>query len=406
MQERPAEPEPADRSLTVREQLLFRAATRRTLRAATELAGATVAGVAALNALGMTLVFPERQAAQVFAINGIEGVVGLSVTVLALGRWRLPPLPLAFALAFSTIVAVLQALVVIPESQTTSLMLLVVIPPAVALILPWSVTSHAGWLLAGASVLAAFTVSAAGAAVPAADWADAWVIFVISGFASLVGCARASSLRRRSFGHQMQARSAHVRAFARQAELERLNGELARGMRTDPLTGLGNRLRLDEELATATARSSRYGNDCAVALLDLDGFKDYNDALGHVAGDAALRAVAAALVASVRAADTVCRFGGDEFVLLMPDQSLEGAARAAERIRRVIGDLRLPFPTPSGPQVLTISAGTALLGRGAAHDEDEVLRAADAALYRAKGAGHNWVEAMPLAAHRWSPIAP
>jgi diguanylate cyclase (GGDEF)-like protein len=404
-QERPVELEPVDRSLTVREELLFRAATRRTLRAATELAGITVAGLTALNALGMTLLFPERQA-QVLAINGIEGVVGLSVTVLALGRWRLPPLPLATALAFSTIVTVLHLLVFVPESRTTSLMLLVVLPPAIALFLPWSVAYQAGWLLAGASALAAFTVAGAGAVVPATDWVGAWLILAIAGLASLVGCVGASSLRRRSFGHQMQARRAHARTVASETELKRLNGELARGMRTDPLTGLGNRLRLDEELATATARSSRYGTDWAIALLDLDGFKAYNDSLGHVAGDAALRAVAAALAASVRAADTVCRFGGDEFVVLMPEQPLEGAARAAERIRRAVEDLRLHFPTPSGPQVLTISAGIAQLGRSAAHDEDEVLRAADAALYRAKGAGHNWVEAMPLAAHRWSPIAP
>ena len=76
-------------------------------------------------------------------------------------------------------------------------------------------------------------------------------------------------------------------------------------------------------------------------MLDLDRFKAYNDALGHVAGDAALQAVAAALAASVRAADTVCRFGGEEFVVLMPEQSLEGGARAAERIRRAIEGLQL-----------------------------------------------------------------
>jgi diguanylate cyclase (GGDEF)-like protein len=137
----------------------------------------------------------------------------------------------------------------------------------------------------------------------------------------------------------------------------------------------------------AAARATRYDNDCAIALLDLDGFKLYNDSLGHVAGDAALQAVATALVASVRETDIVCRFGGDEFVVVMPEQPLEGAARAAERIQRAVEDLELRYPTPSGPRVLTISAGTALLGRGAAHDLDEVLRRADAELYRAKKGG-------------------
>jgi diguanylate cyclase (GGDEF)-like protein len=387
-QERPAELDLADRSVTVREQSLSRAATRRALRAAAGLAGITVAGLAALNALGMTLVFPERQA-QVLAINGIEGVVGLGVAVLALGRWRRQPLPLAFALAFSTFVTVLHLLVFVPESRTTSLMLLGVIPLAVALFLPWSVLFQAGWLLAGASALAAFTVLDAGAVVPAADWVGAWLVLILSGLASLVGSAGAASLRRKSFELQMQARRAHARTVAREAELERLNGELAMLTRIDPLTGIGNRLRLNEELATASARSSRYGNDCAVALLDLDHFKGYNDALGHVAGDAALQSVAAALAASVRATDIACRYGGDEFVVVMPEQSLEGAARAAERIRRAIEDLGLHYPTPSGPQVLTMSAGVALLGRGAAQDADEVLKAADAALYRAKGAARS-----------------
>lgn len=99
-QRRPAEPEAPDHPLTVREQALFRAATRRALRAATGLAGITVAVVAPVNALGMTILFSEEQT-QVLTINGILAVVGLGVAVLVLGRWRLPPLPLAVGLAFS-----------------------------------------------------------------------------------------------------------------------------------------------------------------------------------------------------------------------------------------------------------------------------------------------------------------
>ena len=336
----------------------------------------------------MMLMVPERQLL-LFAIFGIEGVISLGVTVLALGRWRLPPLPLAFALAFSLIVNMSCLLAFVPEIRTQSLMLLALLPPAVALLAPWGVTVQAGWLLAGAPVLAVVTVASARGAVHADEWLGAGLVLAISGLVSLAGSLGTAGMRRRAFGLQMEARSAHIATLAREAELARLNGALALVTRKDPLTGLGNRRRLDEELTMAAARATRYDQDCAIALLDLDGFKTYNDSLGHVAGDAALQAVATALVASVRATDTVCRFGGDEFVVVMPEQPLEGAARTAERIGRAVEDLQLQYPTPSGPQVLTISAGIALLGRSAAHGEDEVLRQADAELYRAKSAGRN-----------------
>ena len=99
-QERRVEPEPANRSLTLREQSLFRATTRRALRAATVLGGFTLAAVALPFDIGMSLLLPERQLL-LFTIVGIEALFILGVTLLALGHWRLPPLPLAFALAFS-----------------------------------------------------------------------------------------------------------------------------------------------------------------------------------------------------------------------------------------------------------------------------------------------------------------
>ncbi len=385
-QERRAEPEPADRSLTVREQVLFRATTRRTLRAATILSGITAVVLTPPLGIGTMLLVPERQLL-LLAIFGLECVFGLGVTVLALGRWRLPPLPLQFALAVSITVVLSCLLAFVPEIQTPSLMLLANLPSAVALLSPWGVKAQAGWLLASASVLAVIPVVLGRGAVQVDEWSGIWLVLAISGLMSLAGALGTTGMRRRAFGHQMEARSAHVATLTREAELGRLNGELALVTRKDPLTGLGNRRRLDEELTAAAARATRYGNDCAVALLDLDGFKKYNDSLGHVAGDAALRAVATALVANVRAIDTVCRFGGDEFVVVMPEQPLEGAARAAERMRRAVEDLQLRCPTPSGPHLLTISTGIALLGRSAAHDGDEVLRQADTELYRAKRAG-------------------
>jgi diguanylate cyclase (GGDEF)-like protein len=389
-QERRVAPEPADRSLTVREQSLFRATTRRALRAATVLGGFTLTAVALPFDIGMSLLVPERQLL-LFAIVGIEAAFILGVTVLALGHWRLPPLPLAFALALSLTVEMSCLLAFVPELHLPTLMLFALLPPAIALFAPWGPTAQAGWLLAGALVVAVVILAAPRGAVQFDEWFGAGTVLAISALVSLAGSFGKARVRTRGFEHQMEARSAHVATVAREAELERLNGELALATRRDPLTGLGNRRRLDDELTAATARAIRYGNDCAIALVDVDGFKTYNDSLGHVAGDAALREVATALVASARATDTVCRFGGDEFVVVMPEQPFEGAARAAERMRQAVEDLQLRYPTPSGSQVLTISAGIALLGRNAAHDEDEVLLQADAELYRAKEAGRNRV---------------
>jgi len=190
-------------------------------------------------------------------------------------------------------------------------------------------------------LLAVFAMASARGLVPAADFLGGGLVLAVSGAASLVGCVGISGVRRRAFGLQMEARSAYAQTVAREAELRRLNGDLAQVTRTDPLTGLGNRRRMDEEITAAASQAIRYDRTYAIALLDIDGFKGYNDSNGHVAGDAALRAVAAALAASVRAADTVCRFGGDELVVLMPEQSLEGATRAAERVRRAVEALRL-----------------------------------------------------------------
>lgn len=381
--ERMAEPELASPSLTVREESLFRAKARRALRTAALLSGITSVALAPPMAIGFMIMVPERQFL-LLAIFGIEGVFGLAMTVLALRRWRLPPLPLQFVLALSLTVVMSCLLAFVPQIRTAPLMLLAYLPSAVVLLSPWSAKVQAGWLLAAASVLALVTAGYGSGAVQDNDWPAIWLVLAISALVSLAGALAAAKMRRRAFELQMEARSAHLATLAREAELGHLNAELALVTLKDPLTGLGNRRRLDEELTAAAARSTRYGNDCAIALLDIDGFKPYNDSLGHVAGDAALQAVATVLTATVRATDTVCRFGGDEFVVVMPTQPLEGAARTAERIRRAVEDLQLRYPTPSGPKVLTISVGIALLGRSAARGGDEVLRNADAELYRDK----------------------
>jgi len=158
--------------------------------------------------------------------------------------------------------------------------------------------------------------------------------------------------------------------------------------RHDVLTGVGNRLRLAEDLETLRGRVDRYGHTYCVALFDIDDFKTYNDRAGHPAGDEALRAVAGALRAQMRSGDAVYRYGGEEFLVLLPEQPLEAAARAAERLRAAVEALGLSHP---GGGVLTVSAGVAGLD-GPDRRADELFELADQALYRAKEAGRNRVE--------------
>lgn len=182
----------------------------------------------------------------------------------------------------------------------------------------------------------------------------------------------------------------HRRLAAQTSALRRDSATLFAASRTDALTEVGNRLRMDEELATACARAQRYGHRYSLAICDLDRFKDYNDARGHLAGDRALREVSAALSRCLRRGDSVYRYGGEEFVVLLPEQDLLEATLAVERIRAEVEGLAIAAPA----SVLTLSAGVAQLD--AVDDSPATwLGRADEALYAAKAAGRNRVRTNP-----------
>jgi diguanylate cyclase (GGDEF)-like protein len=172
------------------------------------------------------------------------------------------------------------------------------------------------------------------------------------------------------------------------ARVTALHRRLHRDARQDALTGLGNRHRLAEDLAAMQARAERYGHRWCVAMLDLDCFKGYNDGAGHLEGDALLRRVSAALSETVRGGDTVYRYGGEEFLVLLPEQTVETAALAGERMRAVVEGLAVPHPAGG---VVTISVGVAGPAEGG-EDPEALVGRADAALYAAKTAGRNRVE--------------
>lgn len=182
----------------------------------------------------------------------------------------------------------------------------------------------------------------------------------------------------------------HQRLARQQAELEGLNDELTAIARRDPLTGLGNRRALEEDLALLEARVARYGHRYCMALIDVDHFKSYNDTLGHLAGDEVLKMVTAELTSQVRGGDALYRYGGDEFLCIFPEQCLSTGTLAVERMRTGLERLAIRHPDEARG-IITFSAGVAVIDAGHNKPARDLLKEADDALYRAKQLGRNRV---------------
>ena len=184
--------------------------------------------------------------------------------------------------------------------------------------------------------------------------------------------------------------SLHHELSRQKARLQQLNDDLFDQARRDPLTHLWNRLRLREDLEYLQARVERYGDTYAAALCDIDFFKKYNDHYGHLAGDEVLRIVANQLSSLLRKTDTIYRYGGEEFLMLLPAQSAQSALAVIDRVRREIERLHIPHCEAELGQV-TISGGIAELATGSRKSVSALLKEADDALYLAKKTGRNRV---------------
>jgi diguanylate cyclase (GGDEF)-like protein len=170
----------------------------------------------------------------------------------------------------------------------------------------------------------------------------------------------------------------------REGELARLNAQLVEDSRRDPLTGMRNRRALADDLLALDAARRQRGESYALALCDVDHFKAYNDRLGHLAGDQALREVAAIVRGALRRGDVAYRFGGEELLLILQDVSAAHAVEAVERVRAAVE--RAAMPHPEGLDgIMTVSIGVA----AGDVDAGTLLARADGALYDAKRAGRN-----------------
>jgi diguanylate cyclase len=234
------------------------------------------------------------------------------------------------------------------------------------------------WTYSTIGLTALFLLSNKAIAMPMSTWTDralalACFVTALGRFAStgLYGSAMREALYKRG----KELREAHARIE-----------ELAQ---VDELTGLLNRRYIMKSLDEELIRSQRSGPPCSVAIIDLDFFKRINDEFGHPVGDEALRTFAMALFANIRTIDRLGRYGGEEFLLVMPDTALDEAVRTLDRLRLTIAGL--DWAAICGNMSLTMSAGVCAVRQDAS--ADDILARADAALYRAKDAGRNCVMA-------------
>jgi diguanylate cyclase (GGDEF)-like protein len=187
--------------------------------------------------------------------------------------------------------------------------------------------------------------------------------------------------------------SLHGQLAEHRTQLESLNQELATLARTDPLTRLSNRRVLQEDLELLEARVARYGHRYCLALLDIDHFKSYNDTHGHQAGDHVLTTVSAELRRLARASDAIYRYGGEEFLCVLTEQTLASGIQAIQRMRTNVQLLKIVHDI-NRTGVITVSAGVAALDPDHLRPAQEVLKEADDALYIAKQHGRNRVESI------------
>ena len=174
------------------------------------------------------------------------------------------------------------------------------------------------------------------------------------------------------------------------AERKRIEAQIRHQATHDLLTGLPNRMLFRDRLTTAMQRMPRHGQPFALVMLDIDGFKGVNDNHGHPAGDALLRAIAARLNELLRASDTVARLGGDEFALILEEVTDQPAL--VERCRHIGAALAAPYPLEGrhGPFIAQVSASQGItVWDGDARNDEDLIQAADRALYKAKEEGKN-----------------
>jgi diguanylate cyclase (GGDEF)-like protein len=350
----------------------MRRAVRRTIR----LGGPLLALGIAANSAQMLLRFGEAgSAAATLAVATIAATVLLSRLGTRFVRRPEPATVGVLALVYG---ATLLNARLTPDVMPTSAGDVAVILLGSALFLVWSPRWHLAWLALAVllSIVQLLTAPASVAGAAAAQLLVAVTASAVSAIGQPVAYYRVQSMLEQQFELRRLSRVARRQDLA----VAEQNRELVRPARLDTVTGIANRRALDEAMLALA------GTRLAAVLLDLDHFKSFNDRNGHLAGDDALSRVGGIMRQAVRREDLVFRYGGEEFLILLPGGDRDAAAKLAERVRRAVED-----DPQVGPWGLTVSVGVAVADRFSASNPLGLLRRADAALYQAKRTGRNRV---------------
>jgi diguanylate cyclase (GGDEF)-like protein len=365
----------------------FRAVQRRQVQAASRPGSLVIAA-----ALGFDAIALGGHATVALAFNGMAIALALMAWWLLPGTLRRFSEPVAWIVTFGVALSTAATGLTVPTLAVQSAGYLLVIPGLVALVLPWRTVMHVRWLLAYTIVAVAYFIFDPNATFTAAERGDLVVVLFVALGASLAGHVLLQRSQIRSFAQLESIRALRRRAAADMVELELVHHALELTARTDPLTGAGNRRRLEEDLRTMRAHINRSNFTYGLVELDLDRFKAINDVEGHAAGDKVLCRVVQVIQETLRANDAVYRLGGDEFLVILSVPDVEGLATATERLRAAVVGLGIEHPANPPLGVVSISIGGTLTGKDDLHEtEDDWFRRADAALYRAKSGGRNRV---------------
>lgn len=372
----------------------YRAWERRHVRTAARAGAAVVVVVFLIGAALMSSVAPT--------VMLLNPPMALAATFLYLAlRWRSGPRrnPSGAALVLLILALANSLLPLGFESGAGGVLLahVAIVIVASALFIPWNTVRHVAWLGICLAMVGGYIGLSSWAGLHATAIDQLMPIMLDSVLISLAGHLILQRQRRGMFLQRMQLRGLNQLAASQARDLHVLADELREAARVDPLTGVANRLRLVEDLEMVAGRDVKHG-DGAALMIDIDRFKDYNDGHGHLAGDAVLQRVADALAANTRPTDRVYRFGGEEFLVLLPGATIIEALAVAERQRAAVAGLAIRTERTGRTdedEVVTISIGVAPLGAGLSDHPtaraDEWLRAADTAMYESKMNGRNRV---------------